>query len=198
MKKIFLLPFFAIPLMAMECAYQSFEYVADIKFDKTYVVNQTAPFDEETEVTREEVLGDFNLPENATVKKVTIESISARVVPQAGNAASIVMLSGNITLGGLKPEIFSNYPVPLIGVDEPLIGLNSLIEDGIGKLKTKLEKYLTGTDNSPFTMSVKGNSTPTGGQTIKATVTIRIKGSIVYDVCEEMPRALIDPGEECL
>ena len=197
MKKIFLLLPLALLLMSLQCENRTLEQVTTIEFNETYNVNKLAPFNESTTLTRSDVLDMFDIPAEATIKAVHIESIAARVVVQEGNQASALSLSGRLALGSSNPELFSNFPVVLVQVDAPFIGLNSLISDGVNGLKNKIESYLIGSDTAPFDIRVSGNSTPTGGQLIKAQILLKIQGTITWEICEEMPVFLIEAGEKC-
>jgi hypothetical protein len=195
MKKYTLL-ILAILMMAMECENRKFSFIATIDYDKTYVVDQAGPFDESATITRSEVLDMFDIPDDATIKSVNIENISAKVVVLDGNQASSVLLSGYLKLGSGKKEVFNNFPAVLTAVDASFIGLNSLIADGVNGIKTKLEAYLMGSDTAPFEMHVAGDSAPSGSQQINVQIIIKIKGNAEWERCEEVPW-FIEGGESC-
>jgi len=196
MKK-YLLLLLAVPLMmACECETRKFTEIATINFDKTFNINQAGPFDEKVTITHDEVLDEFDIPENATIKDVSIESMSAKVKVLEGNVATSILVSGYLQLGSTKPDLFDDYPLVLSAVNAPWVGLNSLIAGGISKIKTKIEAYLQNNDYEPFDMHVEGDTKPFEGQNVNVQLVIRITGSAKYEVCEEWPWFL-EGGESC-
>jgi len=188
----------ALPFLAMECENKKFEYVATIDMVRTYEINENGPFNDGAIVEYSEILDMLDIPENADIGEVNIESISIRIILNEGNQANALNISGIVELGSSSANtlVFENFPVVLIGPDVPYIGINSLISEGVEKIKNKIENYLMGTDTAPFFILVTGDTSPTGGQLVKATILLKINGTVKYTVCEEMPW-FIEGGEPC-
>lgn len=195
MKK-YLLILLVIPLMAMECENRKFEFVATINMDEVFEVDNTGAFSESAVVTREEVMGLFDIPESADIEDVNIESMAVRVEVLDDNAATAVSLTGEVQLGSSRPLIFEGYPVPLINPDNAFYGINSLISEGISGIRGKLERYLEGSDTEPFTIQLSGDSSPTAGNRIHVLLTLRIVGTIKYYECLEVP-FFVEGGDAC-
>ena len=196
MKKLFIL-IFCIPLMALQCEKRQFETVGTINVDETYEVDQTGHFVEVEEISRDQVLDLLDIPEDAEITEVNIESVSIKVVVMSDNEASAVIVEGAVDLGASKPEFFSNYIVPLVAVDNPWIGLNTLIQEGVTGIKNKLEKIILGMDDDGFAIILEGDSSPTTGNRIHTQIILRITGTVKYVQCLEVPTFIVEGGEPC-
>jgi len=196
MKKLFIL-IFCIPLLALQCEKRQFETVGTINVDETYEVDQTGHFVEVEEISRDQVLDLLDIPEDAEITEVNIESVSIKVVVMSDNEASAVIVEGAVDLGASKPEFFSNYIVPLVAVDNPWIGLNTLIQEGVTGIKNKLEKIILGMDDDGFAIILEGDSSPTAGNRIHTQIILRITGTVKYVQCLEVPTFIVEGGEPC-
>ncbi len=195
MKKLFIL-IFCIPLMALQCEKRKFETVGTINVDETYEVDQTGHFTVVEDITSSQILDLFDIPEDAEITEVNLESVSIKVVVLGDNQATAVLVSGAANLGETKPKFFNNYVVPLIGADK-WYGVNSLIENGIKGIKDKLEGYLLGLDDKDFSIILEGDSSPTTGNRIHTQIILRITGTVKYFQCLEVPTFIVEGGDPC-
>lgn len=184
-----------IALLSQACEYSELTTVGSINIDQTFNVDQTGPFSQSSTITYNQVLQNMDIPNNAVIDQVNIESISAKVIVLPDNVATAVSLSGKLQFGNSNPEIFNDYPAVLAGADAPLAGLNALIDDGVQGLKTKIEDYVRGRDYSPFNFILNGNSSPIPGMRVHAQILIKIKGSVKYTSCELLP--FLMGGDQC-
>jgi hypothetical protein len=184
-----------IVLISSGCEYSKLQVPVDINVNKTFTVDQTGAYSESSQITYSEVFGALDIPSNATIDAVNIESISVKVVVLPNNRATAVKISGNLQLGNSKPEVFKDYYAPLVGVNLEYVGLNSLIADGVSGLKTKIEGYLKSQDFSSFSINVNGNSSPTEGQRVNIQILLKITGTAKYTICAYMP--FFVGGENC-
>jgi len=195
MKKL-LLFILIIPFLLTGCENRKFEFVGTINVDNSYEVDQTGFFDEGYAITKNDLLNMIDVPEEAEITEVNIESISVQVVVLENNEANAVSLSGAFDSGTGKIQLFEDYPAVLIKVDAPFVGLNSLIADGVEKIKNKIEGCLKGDDDTGFSIWVYGDSTPTSGNRIHTNILLRITGSIKYTTCESVI-FFIEGGDPC-
>ena len=118
---------------------------------------------------------------------------------KSGNQASRINVTAKIIDVNQQTEtVYENYPVTLTGlinVDTPFIGLNDLIATGVSKLRGKLEGYAKNTDSGSFFIEVSGISVPSG-QRVLVDLHLRVKATVKYDQCVEVPQ-LFSSGEEC-
>jgi hypothetical protein len=184
-----------IMLMSSACEYSKVQLPLDININKTFTVDQTGAYSESMQVTYWEVMGELDIPGNATIDAVNIESISAKVVVLANNKATAVRISGKLQLGSTSPEVFNNYYAPLIAVDNEYIGINTLIDQGVQGLKSKIEGYLKSQDFSSFDINVNGNSSPIEGQRVNIQILIKITGTAKYTICWLLP--FFAGGDKC-
>lgn len=194
MKKItaFLL-LLTLPLLS-GCEKRLFHFIVTIDRSATIPVNITGSFSQTATITEQHILGALDIPEGATITGVDIESISLRAVIRDGNQASALNVSGRIIENGQSRNLFSDYPVPLVAVNAPFIGLNALIEDGIASLRNKINGYVKRIDNSSFQIQVSG-TTVTANQRALLDLDFKIKATVKYDECLEVP--LGASGDDC-
>lgn len=194
MKRILFTAFVVALTINLGCEKKIFEYTTTINQSTTYTINDVGTFLKSASITRQSVARAFSLPSDARVTELQIESLSLRVDLGAGNEASAMTASGVKTPGGF---MFQNFPVVLgaLDPDKPFVGLNALIEDGIGKLKSEIEGWVKGTGtSSQLTIELRGDSVPANKRMV-FTISLEIKASVKYEQCE---RTLRDTGgAEC-
>jgi hypothetical protein len=184
-----------IALISSSCEWSKYQLPVDININKTFTVDQTGAYSQSLEVTYYEIMNSLDIPAGATIDEVNIESISAKVVVLSDNKALAVNISGKVQLGSTSPEVFNNYYAPLVAVDNEYIGINTLIDQGVQGLKSKLEGYLKSKDFSSFNINISGNSAPTTGQRVHIQILIKISGTAKYTICANMP--FFVGGDKC-
>jgi len=194
MKKItaFLL-LLALPLLS-GCEKRLFHFIVTIDRSATIPINITGSFSQTATITEQHILSALDIPEGGTITGVDIESISLRVVVSSDNQASALNISGRIIENGQSKNLFSSYPVPLVAVNAPLIGLNALIEDGVASLRNKINGYVRRIDNSSFQIQVTGTTVRTD-QRAHLDLELKIKATVKYDECLDVP--LGSSGDDC-
>ncbi len=197
MKKIMAcLPLLAL-LMLTGCEKRLFHFVATINQSPTFTFDNTGPFVQSVVVTSDRIKAALDIPSDARITGVDIESLSLRVAVKPENRATAMSVTGvTINANQQRKPMFQNYLVPLAGVNVPVIGLNALIEDGISELRGKLNGYVQNTDNTAFIIEVSGNSTPSAGQRVAIDLNLVVKATVKYDQCVEVPQ-LFSSGEDC-
>jgi len=197
MKKIIAcLPLLAL-LMLTGCEKRLFHFVATINQSPTFTFDSTGPFVQSVVVTSDRIKAALDIPADARITGVDIESLSLRATVKSENKATAMRVTGVIiTASQQSKKMFENYIVPLVGVNVPVIGLNALIDDGISELRGKLNGYVQNTDNTAFVIEVSGDSSPSSGQRVAIDLNLVVKATVKYDQCVEVPQ-LFSSGEEC-
>ncbi|MBN2347843.1 MAG: hypothetical protein JXJ22_03345 [Bacteroidales bacterium] len=185
---------FLVPFFFSSCEKRKFEFDLSLNLEETYIVDHTGNFSESQTITRSDVMDALSIPENAEIESVSIESIAISIQVLNDNEASALLVSGMAQLGNGSPQIFNNFPISLVGVDIPFVGINSLIADGVEGIKDKIEGYIKGTDSAPFSIEISGDSSPTAGQRVHVQILIQVKGNVKYTNCED---ALPFMGADC-
>lgn len=184
-----------VALMSSGCEYSKVQVPVDININKTFPVDQTGAYSQSLQVTYYDVMNELDIPSSATIDEVNIESISVKVVVLSNNKAPAVKISGKLQLGNTSPEVFNNYYAPLIAVDNEFVGINTLIDQGVQGLKSKIEGYLKSKDFSSFDININGNSSPIEGQRVNIQILLKITGYAKYTICAYMPFFL--GGDSC-
>ncbi|MDZ7359197.1 MAG: hypothetical protein ONB46_00510 [candidate division KSB1 bacterium] len=195
-KKIMCLPLLAV-LLLTGCEKRLFHFIATINQTPVFNVDQTGAFKKSIQISSSLVRSQLDIPEDARITQLDIESLSLRVEVKSGNQASRLSVSGTILDVGQQrqKQMFKDFPVVLVGVNAPFVGLNSLIADGISELRGKLEGYVKNLDTGSFFIEVTGDSNPPG-QRVLVDLHLVIKATVKYDQCVEVPQ-LFSSGEEC-
>lgn len=194
MKKITaVLLILALPLLA-GCEKRLFHFVITIDQTPTFPIDQTGAFGQTLTITEQDILRALDVPDGATITGVDIESLSLRIAPKDGNAARALSVSGRIIENGQTKSMFNDYPIPLVAVNAPFVGINALIEDGISSLRNKIDGYVKRIDNSSFQIQVSGTTTPANARAL-FDVNLKIKATVKYDECLDVP--LGASGEDC-
>jgi len=152
-------------------------------------------FDGSAVITRDDVLNALDIPKSARITSVDIESLALRVAVKPENQARSLTVSGEVyDVVQDKAKMFDNYPIVLAGANVPYVGLNSLIESGITKLRNKIEGFVKQLDSTSFFVEVSGQSVP-AGSAVAVELTLQIKATVKYDECLDVP--LGASGEDC-
>lgn len=169
------------------CETRLFKYTVDLQQSGTYTIDETGSFTRSSVFSRASVARAFNLPDGARVTELKIESMSLRLSVGATNQAVSITASGVMSRSvGSSGNLFSQFPIPLVGVNTPFIGINALISDGIGKLQTEFENFVKGLGtNSLVEIAISGFATP-AGQRMTVTLHLDIKATVKYERCEEI------------
>jgi hypothetical protein len=166
-----------------ECEKKKFEFDPSIKLNEVYVVTQSDNFSETADVYREEILDMIDIPEDAEIDEVNIESISLKLTLLEGNEATSVKISGGVLVGWEEPDLFNNVLIDLNTGEIPEVVINQLINEGMEAIKSKIENYLYGTDSGPFIIALIGY----GEGYMHLNINLKIAGTVRYFVCEEVP-----------
>ena len=186
------------------CETKRYELVVNKNLDKVFIINEQGPFELEELVTENDLLGLVDLPQTATIKKIEISakprpSIKVYPLNEEGNEANAISISGYTQDGGtlVKKNFFKKETrtVPLIGVDAPFVGLNSLIAEGIGSIEKNLNKLANDVADENFVVGISGDSSPFGGNQIILGVIVRMTLTITYEDCVTVPFGMGD--DEC-
>lgn len=177
----------AIALVAAGCEDQEFEFVGTVNIDKTYLVDNSGNFDESATIITNEFINLMDIPDDATIGEVNIESLSVNVLALNGNEASSVKITGDLSINGEDIGLFSNYMVNVSDNADSWLSVTGLANDGVQAVKNKFQAFIEGTDYESFTIAASGSSAPTSGSRVHAQVTIRLTTTITYVQDAEVP-----------
>ena len=180
----------------------SHEYTGYLDVSKDYVLNETGAFTKIATITRDDILRAFDIARDAYRLKAEIQELAVHVTIQSGNTAVGLVLTGTVNDGyysSAADTLFKDFPVALVEVGIPgtifTTNINDLIQRGIGRLKQNLTDFIgknSSLDYSRTTIYLSGY--PTNGRAV-LTVSIKIKASLSYALCEQSP--IIFGGDEC-
>ena len=184
-----------IPLLTTGCERKKFEVDATLGLEKIYEVNNYGDFNEYAEVTDADISDLLNIPEDAVIEEVNIESISMKMSILSYNEASDVYVRGYLQMGSDYADFIDPWRIPITEEDRTYLLGAQLINGGVEILKRKLEDLLSGIDAEPFYIHLIGSTYPSGSS-LHIKITLTITGNVAYFQCVEVP-FFIEGDEPC-
>jgi len=125
---VLLLPIF----LGGSCESRLFKFQSNIEFAKVYTFDKVGPTKESAIINEEDIRSALDLPSDATVTKVNIETLSLRIKLRNGNEAKLLKIKGFMDDGNnTKLWEVDEISPPIIAPDAQLfgqkIGINGLI-----------------------------------------------------------------------
>lgn len=199
MKAVFIAVLIVVMLGGTSCEMEDklFHFVAHYSHMGPLDYDHTGSDTQELRITSDDLKDALDIPRDATVTGVDVQSLALRLEVLEGNSAQFVDLEGQVSGTVGDSPIFRefDYPVPLVGVDVPLGGINSLIAGGVAELRQQLENLVLGDTQAAALLQVE--MTPRGiGNRVHVRLHLRIDVSVKYDECIEVPKDFFD-GPDC-
>jgi hypothetical protein len=194
MKKAILLTVLLALSLSTGCKKQLYQFVGTVPLTQEYLPDQASGSFSGTDIiTKEDVTDVLNLPSDAQVNGVNLQSTGVTVEPLANNAATQVMLTGTVTVGaGTPAPLFNNFPVSTTSA----FSLAAMNASGVQALTNQINAYLADVPSStPITIALSGVSVPAGSRVhVKITLTLQL--DVPSEACIEFP-SFISEGAEC-
>jgi hypothetical protein len=192
--KIVILMLAGLALTLCGCQKKLFHFVVPLKKIGGVTIEQKGEFMGTDRIKAADIRNALKVPEDGTITGVDIESVQLRVIVNSGNAASWLKLSGYVVDKGKPLLLFENKSVSLVAVNAPYIGLNSLIETGVNRLKEKINDQIKKVNEADIEIGLSGDSDP-AGQQIDVDIEFLIVATVKYDQCVEVFDVI--GGEDC-
>jgi hypothetical protein len=176
------------------CEKQVMHFVTTYSRDQVFEVDQTGQFVATGTITKDDVRGALDIPDDAEITDVQIESLSLRIVKHPDNAAMALSVSGEFD-NGVRHQLWNNKPVVLSGADVPLFGLNSLIAEGVASLRGQIQAYIQDLNAPTASFRLQGTCTPTASR-MHLQIHLQVRATIKYIECVSVPRVMFD-GNSC-
>lgn len=197
MKKYFLLAFVVLLLSMMGCESALFHATVTFNQPKTWLIDQTGVFNKSALITRNDILSQLNIPQDAEIKKVEIRSLTITPAPLSDNVATAIICSG--TANG--KELFKNQPVYIAGAKAgqagipkyTAVGIKFLLSLGVQQIKSNIDSWVKNLPGGSTSLSITftGNSDP-ANQKIHMNVILTVDATVEYDYCKSVPKAVFD------
>jgi hypothetical protein len=200
MKKLIVLLLFVLPLtLGCEKILKTETARYDQAFTSTFSRSGTQT--DVVTLTKAEVLKRLNLPDDARVLKVEIESLSFNVKLNSANQATDATFSGTVkTPNTAERDLFKDQKLTLsrFGILVGWTPLNGLIATGIELLKNQINEWVTTQISSvnSVTISITGVTNPPTSPMV-LDYSLQIKASIQYEHCVSTGKLLGSEGIEC-
>ncbi|MBS3776448.1 MAG: hypothetical protein KGY70_14730 [Bacteroidales bacterium] len=158
------------------CETRTYTFVSTISKDLVYTIDQKGTFSESYTLYADDFNEDLDLPEDAIIRGVNIESFAIKAEPQTGNEASSVKMN---VYAGEEPDPFAEDVI--LPVDISFQAMPNLISSAVSELKDELEGFVKDSNPPSIAFRIGGDSEPAGERIF---VVIRIKATITvaYDM----------------
>lgn len=189
MKKLLIFCLTFGTLFSSGCVNRYFKYTVNLNSTGVWRINQTGAFNSNSFLT-----GSFNIPNDADILEINIESLTLTPNVRVGHTATSVTAQGTLQDPvGVNHSLFPQQTLSLTGLEWIP---DRLIQAGVAKLKQL------------FSDAVKGKSFPSGYRLILAgtisggqaviDINYTIRGTVKYGRCEEVLEVMGDLGEPCI
>jgi hypothetical protein len=149
------------------------DLVLSFGVDEIFDFNVNGTFDKTTLITRTQIIVDADIPQDATVKKVDIEYIAAKIEPLTENTPTQA-----ITLNALYGDqpLFVNKN---IGFHPDMEVIDGLDPDAVKAFRAQLLNYFDNdySNDDDIIFNLNGNTNPPN-DTLKIRVKIRLQGAV--------------------
>ncbi|MEK7249927.1 MAG: hypothetical protein AAB209_05820 [Bacteroidota bacterium] len=192
MKKILLWCCAFSMLFSMGCATRYFRYTTNLNTSGTWHIDQTGAFSSTSFIS-----GTLDVPDDADILEVTIESLTLTPRVLAGHTASSVQAAANVTypiFAGIGEETAPLFPSQTLSLGNGQSPPNALIQQGIERLKKLVIDFIRKGGFPPRTR-VTLEGTVQGGRAVLE-IDYSINASIKYGRCQEVLNSM-SGGEEC-
>ena len=165
------------------CESSTYTFVSTITKDLEYTVGKEGNFSESYSLYANDFNDDLDLPEDATIGGVYIESFAIEAEPQPDNEASAVKIN---CYAGTETQPFAQDVVLPVDLSFSLASMPGLVSSGISSLRNELEGFVIDSDPQSIAFRIEGDSDPDPGERISVVVTIHVTITVAYDVENEL------------
>jgi len=149
------------------------DLVLSFGVDETFDFEVKGTFDKTTLITRTQIVAGVDIPAEATVKKVDIEYIAAKIEPLAAHISSGA-INLNATFG--SQALFNNKSISYGPEMEVINGLNPAT---VKAFRTQLLNYFDDdyANDDDIIFNLNGSTNPPG-DTVEVRVKMRLQGAV--------------------
>jgi hypothetical protein len=166
------------------CETRTFQYVSTVTRNMEFTVNQQGAFNESYTIYADEFNDELDLPADAEVVEVFIESFSTAVNPLSGNEATAVKINGYAQAD--ETSLFvEDLVVSISSGSLQFVRMTNLVTTGVQDIKNALKGFVTVGNPDSITFRIEGDSDPQPGQTIQVELLIDISVSVAYEIESE-------------
>jgi hypothetical protein len=193
MKRMLLLAvLIALPLVT-GCKKQLYHMTGTLNIAESFAVNDAdGNYQNIGTINPADVNAELDIPDNAVIRSVEIETVYLTVHLQPSNQADNIQASASVrVLGGTYVPAFTNISVPLV---EGTHDITALSVQAVAILKSQLQAVLmhVGTPGPiDVNLQLTANRAP-----VIADIDLVVRGTVNYDTCVDLP-TWFSEGEDC-
>ena len=169
------------------CETRTFTYVSTVPKTLEYTVDQTGAFSENYTLYTDDFNDDLDLPEDAIIRGVSIESFAIQAESQEGNEASSVKMD---CYAGSETEPFAKEVTLPVDLSLSYNAMSGLVSSAVSKLRDELEGFVVDSDPPSIAFRIEGDSDPVPGKRILVTIRIKVTVTVAYDIESEFVSGL--------
>jgi hypothetical protein len=181
----------ALPLVT-GCKKQLYHMTGTLNIAEAFAVNADRNYQNIGTINPLDVNAELDIPDNAVIRSVEIETVYLTVHLQPGNEADNFLASASVRpQGGTYVPAFTNVNIPL---EEGTHDITVLSTQAVAILKAQLQAVLmhVGTPGPiDVNLQLTANQAP-----VIADIDVVVRGTVNYDTCVELP-TWFSEGEDC-
>ena len=161
------------------CEPSTYTFVNTVTKDLEYTVDETGAFSETYTLFEDDFNKDLDLPEDAIIRGVNIESFAIKSNPQTENEASAVKMN---VYAGTEPDPFAKDVTLPVNLYLNYRAMPNLVTAAVNKLRDQLYGFVVDNDPLSIIFRIEGDSDPVPGERIYLIIKIRVTITVYYDV----------------
>jgi hypothetical protein len=181
--KTFIICFLIAIGLLWGCETSTYTFVSTVTKDLEYTVDETGTFSESYTLFANDINKDLNLPEDAIIRGVNIESFAIKSDPHSENETYAVKMD---VYAGTEPDPFANDVTLPVNLYLNYRAMPNLVTAAVTKLRDQLRDFIVDSDPLSIAFRIEGDSDPVPGERIYLDIRIRITITVYYDVESEI------------
>ena len=161
------------------CETTTYTFVSTVFKDLDYTVDEEGAFSESYTLYADDFNDDLDLPDDAIIRGVYIESFAIRAKPLANNEASAVKVD---VYAGKETDFFAEDVVLPVDLSLAFQAMPNLVSAAVSKLRDELEGFVIDSDPLSIAFRIEGDSDPEPGERILVDIQIKVTITVYYDV----------------
>ena len=163
-----------------------FERTFDFTFDSDDGTTELAT------LSQSDILGELDIPEDATIESVDIERVRLSLSPGAGNEAATATLTFSYAAQGFSEDL----DITVADVDrEPV---DALIASTLRALESDVLGLLRGFGPGQITVQGDVSNIAATGSRLVLEASLDVKLTVTYVFCEDLGWGPFGPGADCI
>lgn len=189
-RSVAILPLFAV--LFASCEGRLLRFVIPFLRDFTFQIDSNNSTTDVGTLTRADILGELDIPDDATVEAVDIQSVRLGLSPGAGNTA----VTATITFSYAGQMIARVINAPIVALDSGPV--DELVASAVNALRSDFEAMLQGSGPASMTITASVSNISPSGARLVLDAALQVRISLQYADCVDINLlGVVGPEQEC-